>query len=143
MALELWRRSSHGLKLLQGTRKDWELGHSWGHPAVPALDLIESFLSASLHLQCGESSLTLWSTRAGCLFVCTSSGSFRHIPVVFSHLSVSVLLVGSSAQSHRAVDALEPNPLTLLQCSSAHALYSTDNFGLCLCFSSALMILAG
>lgn len=128
---------SHGLKLLQGARKDWEFGHIWGHPAVPALALTESFLSASLHLQCAGSSLILWSTRAWCLFVHILWHLQAHPSGVFP-LSGSVLLVGSSAQSHRGVDALELNRLRLLQCSSAHSLYSTGEFGLCLCFSLAL-----
>lgn len=76
---------SHGLKLLQGARKDWEFGHIWGHPAVPALALTESFLSASLHLQCAGSSLILGLPELGA-FLCTSSGTSRHVPVVFSRL---------------------------------------------------------
>lgn len=137
----LERILSHDLKLLQETRKELGMRAHLGSCSCscPGSHWIIPFSFSSLAV-CWK--FTLWSSRAWCL-LCTSSGTFRHIPVMFSHLSVSVLLVGSSAQSHRGVYALEPNPLIYLQCSSAHTLYSTGEFGLCLFFLGFVMILAG
>lgn len=132
-ALELWGRSS--LMLCSFCKGQGRTG-DWGHPAVPALAFIESLFSASLHLECARSSLVLWSTRVWCLFVHILWHFQVHPSGVFPPKCSCV--AQSSAQSHKGVGALEPNLLTLLQCSSAHTVCSTGELGLCLCLSLAL-----
>lgn len=76
----LGRILSHGLKLLQGTRK--ELGIR-AHLGSCSCSCPGTFLPVSLHLQCAGNPLCGVAELAAFLF--TSSGTFRHIPVVFSH----------------------------------------------------------
>lgn len=78
---QLWgfgRILSHGLKLLQGTRK--ELGIR-AHLGSCSCSCPGTFLPVSLHLQCAGNPLCGVAELAAFLF--TSSGTFRHIPVVF------------------------------------------------------------